>query len=176
MEELKYPIGRFEAKADYTPEELQRFINDIRYLPSLLEITVQSMDQAQLDTPYRPEGWTVTQLVHHVADSHLNAYTRFKLALTEDTPTIKPYDEAAWAELPDVKATPINVSLTLLHALHTRWTALLNSMDGEQWERAIYHPESKKEINLKSLAAMYSWHGLHHLAHVTGLKERMNWD
>ncbi|RAJ82127.1 DinB family protein [Chitinophaga dinghuensis] len=176
MEALQYPIGRFQAKVDYTPDELNGFINDIRYLPALLETVIQNMDEAQLQTPYRPDGWTVAQLVHHVADSHLNAYTRLKLALTEDVPTIKVYEEKAWAELPDVFTVPTNVSVTLLHALHARWVACLKAITPEQWERTFYHPEHKKEFNIKTITAMYAWHGLHHVAHITALKERMNWE
>lgn len=175
LEQLKYPIGRFEEPAEISASALRGYINDIRYLPSLLEIVVQSLDAAQLATPYRPDGWTVAQVVHHVADSHSNAFIRFKLALTEDNPTIKPYDEAAWAELPDVAKTPINMSLTLLHALHTRWVNLLESLTEEQWQRTFVHPESKKTFALKTVAANYAWHGKHHLAQVQRLKERNNW-
>ncbi|NIG54288.1 YfiT family bacillithiol transferase [Chitinophaga sp. Cy-1792] len=175
MEALKYPIGRFQSQASYTQEEVKRFVNDIRRLPALLEMTVQNLDQAQLNTPYRPEGWTVTQLVHHVADSHMNAYIRLKLTLTEDKPTIKPYEEAEWAKLPDTAANPINVSLTLLHALHRRWVSIFDNMEPEQWERSFIHPATGEEINLKKLAALYSWHGMHHLTHIRKLKERMNW-
>lgn len=175
LEQLKYPIGRFEAPADISASALKGYINDIRYLPSLVEIVVQTLDAAQLATPYRPDGWTVVQVVHHLADSHMNALIRFKLALTEDNPTIKPYDEAAWAELPDVAKTPINMSLTLLHALHTRWVNLLESLTEEQWQRTFVHPESGKTFALKTVAANYSWHGKHHLAQIEKLKQKNNW-
>jgi hypothetical protein len=175
LDELKYPIGRFEAPATITTHALKGYITDIRYLPSLIEIVVQTLDAAQLATPYRTGGWTVAQVVHHLADSHSQALTRFKLALTEDNPTIKPYDEAAWAELPDVAKTPINISLTLLHALHTRWVNLMESLTEEQWNRTFVHPESGKTFVLKTVAANYSWHGKHHLAHIEKLKERNNW-
>jgi hypothetical protein len=175
LEQLKYPIGRFEAPAEISPSALRGYINDIRYLPALLEIVVQTLDAAQLATPYRPDGWTVVQVVHHLADSHMNALIRFKLALTENNPTIKPYDEAAWAKLPDVEKTPINMSLTLLHALHTRWVNLLESLTEEQWQRTFVHPESGKTFALKTVAANYSWHGKHHLAQIEKLKQRNNW-
>jgi hypothetical protein len=175
LNQLKYPIGDFIAPGHITANELKGFINDIRYLPSLIEIAVQTLDAQQLDTPYRPDGWTVAQVVHHLVDSHMNALTRFKLALTEDNPTIKPYNEAAWAELPDVAKTPINVSLTLLHALHTRWVNLMENLSDEQWERTFTHPASGKTFALRTVAANYSWHGKHHLAHVERLKERNNW-
>jgi hypothetical protein len=175
MEALKYPIGRFEAQPDYTQETLQGFINDIRYLPALLETAVQQLDEYQLQTPYRPEGWTVAQVVHHVADSHMNGYTRMKLALTEDLPVIKPYDEAAWAMLPDVKHIPVNVSVTLLHALHTRWVSLMEHMPAAGWERRFVHPANGTQYNLKVHVANYAWHGKHHLGHILGLKERMDW-
>ncbi|WPV64251.1 MULTISPECIES: YfiT family bacillithiol transferase [unclassified Chitinophaga] len=175
MEDLKYPIGRFQAPSHISDLQLKSYINDIRFLPSLVEIAVQTLDAPQLSTPYRPGGWTVVQVVHHLADSHMNAYTRFKLALTEDNPVIKPYDEAAWAELPDVTKTPINISLTLLHSLHTRWVSLMDNMTPEQWERVFTHPEHGETFFLKKVAGTYSWHGKHHLAHIERLKERNNW-
>lgn len=175
LEQLKYPIGKFTAPAEISPAVLKGYISDIRYLPSLVEIAVQTLDAAQLATPYRPDGWTVAQVVHHLADSHMNALTRFKLALTEDNPTIKPYDEAAWAELPDVTKTPINISLTLLHALHTRWVSLMDNLTDEQWQHTFVHPESGKTFVLIQVAGTYSWHGKHHLAQIERLKERNNW-
>jgi len=175
MEDLKYPIGRFQAPAKISDLQLKSYINDIRFLPSLVEIAVQTLDAPQLATPYRPGGWTVAQVVHHLADSHMNAYTRFKLALTEDNPVIKPYDEAAWAELPDVTKTPVNISLTLLHALHTRWVSLMDNMTPVQWERVFTHPEHGETFYLRQVAGTYSWHGKHHLAHIEKLKERNNW-
>ncbi|NSL87466.1 putative metal-dependent hydrolase [Chitinophaga sp. Mgbs1] len=175
MEALQYPIGRFEAAPFYTPAMLQEYIYDIRDLPTLVELAIQQLDEYQLQTPYRPGGWTVAQVVHHLADSHINAITRLKLALTEDKPVIKPYDEAAWALLEDVNNTPVNVSITLLHALHTRWANLLEKLTPEQWERVFIHPEHGTHFNLKTQTATYSWHGKHHLAHIQGLKERMNW-
>jgi hypothetical protein len=133
------------------------------------------LTEAQFDTPYRPGGWTVRQVVHHVPDSHLNAYLRFKLALTEENPTIKPYEEARWAELPDTAGTQIGVSLVMLEALHRRWVNLLRSMSEEQWGRTYFHPDQNKSLRLDGVLAMYSWHGKHHTAHITGLRERMGW-
>lgn len=175
MEELQYPIGRFKSPANVTDTQLKGYINDIRHLPNLIEIAVQGLDAFQLDTPYRPGGWTVAQVVHHLADSHMNAYVRFKLALTEDAPVIKPYDEAAWANLADVRHTPVNASVTLLHALHTRWVQLLENLTPAEWERTFIHPAHNKTFGLKTIAATYAWHGKHHLAHIVNLKERENW-
>lgn len=176
LELLKYPIGKFVAPENITRHDMNVWLNNIRQLPLLLEIAVQDLDESQLLTPYRPGGWNVTQVVHHVADSHMNAYTRFKLALTEDNPVIKPYEEQLWAELPDVTSTPINVSNTLLHALHKRWTKLMDGLTDEQWERTFTHPASGKVSRLKEVLGMYSWHGHHHRMHIMRLKEREGWD
>lgn len=173
MSDPRYPIGKYEPQP-YSDKLREAWTADIRFLPALLENTVARLDQAQLHTPYREGGWTVQQLVHHVADSHVNAYTRFKLGLTEDTPTIKPYDEKSWAHLADT-ALPINLSLTLLHALHARWVAVLESIHGEQWNREVIHPETGKHMSLWFLLGMYSWHGRHHVAHVTSLVESKGW-
>ena len=175
METLKYPIGRFEAHPEYTAAMLDGFINDIRYLPQLVEIAVQQLDEYQMHTPYRPGSWNGAQVVHQLADSHMDGYIRMKLALTEEQPVIKPYEEAAWAELPDVKFTPINTSLTLLHALHTRWVSLMEHLTETAWERTFIHPANGTEYNLKTHAANYAWHGKHHLEHILRLKERMDW-
>ena len=148
---------------------------DINNLPQHLENAVLNLDAAQLDTPYREGGWTVKQLVHHVADSHMNAYIRFKLGLTEDNPTIKPYVEAAWAEMPDTKNLPINISLTILHAVHARWKEILKALIRDNLDRTVFHPEHKKQITLWELLGMYAWHSRHHTAHVTSLRERMKW-
>ncbi len=175
MEVLKYPIGHFAVPAEITPHILEGWINDIRHLPTLLEMAVQELDEAQLLTPYRPGGWNLAQVVHHVADSHMNAYTRFKLALTEHHPVIKPYEEGLWAALPDTQYTAINVSNTLLHALHKRWTVLMDHLTPEQWERTFFHPASQKTIMLREAAGNYAWHGRHHLMHIIRLKEKMGW-
>ncbi|TDX01120.1 YfiT family bacillithiol transferase [Dinghuibacter silviterrae] len=171
MNDPRYPIGKYEPQP-YSDRQRDNWIADIRFLPTLLEKTVSPLDAAQLGTPYREGGWTVQQLVHHVADSHLNAYTRFKLGLTEDTPTIRPYDEKAWAQLADT-ALPINLSLTLLHALHARWVAVLESIT--DWNREVVHPETGKHLSLWTLLGMYAWHGKHHVAHITSLIEAKGW-
>ena len=174
MEDLRYPIGKYIPQP-FSAEQLSKWIIDIRYLPNHLENAVVNLDEHQLQTPYRPEGWTVHQLVHHVADSHLNAYIRFKLGLTEINPVIKPYDEAEWAKLNDTKNLPINISLTLLFALHTRWVTVLENIKDDEWNRTVFHPEQNKEITLWHLLGMYAWHSLHHTAHITALRQRMNW-
>jgi|SRR5690242_11687334 uncharacterized damage-inducible protein DinB len=177
--DLSYPIGKqsqWHAQfATYNEAAKNEMINDIKMLPNALEIAVQNLNEEQLQTPYRPGGWTVHQLVHHVADSHINAYMRFKLGLTENNPTIKPYHQDTWALLSDTKKLPINISLTLLHALHTRWCQLLVDIKPEQWERTIFHPDLKKELTLWHLLKIYSWHSVHHTAHINNLRERMKW-
>ena len=174
LEALKYPVGRFDPSRVPTAEERRGMIEEIAALPARFRAAVEDLSPERLDTPYREGGWTVRQLAHHVPDSHMNAYVRFKLALTEDVPSIKTYDEARWAELPDVAATPVSASLTLLEALHQRWTALLSALSDEQWERAFRHPDWG-ELKLDRTLALYAWHSRHHLAHVTGLRERMGW-
>jgi hypothetical protein len=173
-EDLRYPIGKYEPQP-FSEKQLQEWILDIKYLPELLENSILNLDEAQLNTPYRPDGWTIKQLIHHVADSHMNAYIRFKLGLTENNPTIKPYEEALWAELSDTKNLPINISLTLLYALHARWIEVIKHIKSDEWNRTVYHPEAKKELTLWYLLGSYAWHCKHHTAHVLGLRERMNW-
>ncbi len=174
IELLSYPTGQYEPKP-YSEQQKQEWLNDIKFLPQTLENAILNLDEVHLQTPYRESGWTVQQVVHHVADSHLNAYVRFKLGLTEENPTIKPYDEKAWALLSDVKNVPVNISITLLYALHTRWYSLLSDLPSGSWERTIFHPEAKKEITLWWLLGNYAWHGRHHVAHITGLRERNGW-
>jgi hypothetical protein len=176
---LRYPIGKpeegkFHSKV-YGDTLKFELLNDVKMLPALLEFAVQDLDEKQLQTPYRPGGWTVHQLIHHIADSHMNAYIRFKLGLTEANPVIKPYDQDAWAELPDSKLLPINISLTLLHSLHARWFELMNNMTLDQWQLTIFHPEKKRKISLWEMLKTYSWHSLHHTAHINRLRERMKW-
>jgi len=173
-DDLRYPRGKYLPQP-FSHKQKEEWLLDIKFLPSELELSVQNLDAYQLSTPYREGGWTVQQLIHHVADSHMNAYIRFKLALTEDEPTIKPYDQDAWVQLNDVKNLPVNVSLTLLHALHQRWVAMIEELSEGQWERAIFHPEHKKLISLWEMLGMYAWHGKHHLAHIVGLRERKGW-
>ena len=176
MSDLSYPIGKFAWPAgDTTPEQRAGWISEVAELPVKFRGVVQGLTDPQLDTPYRPGGWTVRQVVHHVPDSHLNAYVRFKLALTEDNPTIKPYEEARWAELHDTKVTLIGVSLVMLEALHRRWVNLLRGMREEDWGRTLVHPEHPQPLRLDGLLAMYVWHGKHHLAHITGIRDRMGW-
>lgn len=174
MEGLRYPIGKYVPQP-FSDKQLQDWLDDINFLPKHLENAILNLDESQINTPYRPEGWTVRQLVHHVADSHINAYIRFKLALTEDNPTIKPYDQAAWANLIDTQNLPVNISLTLLYALHARWVEVLKNISVDEWNRTVFHPEQKKEITLWHLLGMYAWHSRHHVAHVTALRERMKW-
>jgi hypothetical protein len=162
--QLAYPIGQYEPQL-FSEHQRDAYIRDIAFLPQDLEIAVQGMNARQLATPYRPGGWTVNQVVHHVADSHMNAYIRFKLALTENNPVIKPYDEKAWATLPDNEVV-VNYSLTLLHALHKRWVALLKSLPDADWNRTIFHPGKQQEMTLWHLLGLYAWHGRHHVAHV----------
>lgn len=170
----RYPIGKYEPQP-YSASLREQWEADIRFLPAALENAILNLDEAQLDTPYRDGGWTIRQLVHHVADSHINAYCRFKLALTEENPTIKPYDEGKWAELIDTKNIPVNVSLTLLHAVHTRWYEIVRNMSEAGYQRTLFHPESKKTFTLWHMLGMYSWHSRHHTAHITVLREKMKW-
>jgi hypothetical protein len=174
MEDVRYPIGKYEAQP-YSDKLRTDWLNDIRFLPQLLENAMENLDEAQLLTPYRDGGWTVQQLIHHVADSHINAYCRFRLGLTEDKPTIRPYDEKAWALLSDVQHLPPNVSITLLYALHTRWHELLKNISGADWDRVVVHPEHSREMSLWYLLGMYAWHSKHHVAHITALRERNKW-
>ncbi len=170
----RYPIGKFDMNITVTKEMRSDFIKTIETLPSQLRKEVENLSQEQLDTPYRNGGWTIRQVVHHFPDSHINSYVRFKLALTEDNPQIKTYEEHLWAELPDTFITPIEVSLNLLESLHTRWSVLLRSLTDEQFERTFQHPEWGN-ITLSKVLALYVWHSKHHLAHITELKKKMGW-
>lgn len=173
--DLRYPIGSFVWPKSLTAAERKAGIQTIADTPALIRSAIQGLTDSQLDTPYRPDGWTVRQVVHHVPDSHMNAYTRFKLALTEETPTIKPYDESAWAELDDSKSRLIDASLAILDGLHARWVFLLERMKPAHFERRLKHPEHDRVITLDMLVAMYSWHGRHHTAHITELRRRSGW-
>ena len=175
MSDLRYPIGKFAWAGTLTAEERSEKFEIIAALPEKLRTAVMGLNNAQLDTPYRDGGWTVRQVVHHIADSHLNAYVRMRLALTEDAPQVKPYDEAKWAELPDARTAPINISLALLDGLHARWAMLLKSLDEKDFARMFTHPEHQDPLNLDWLVAVYAWHCLHHVAHITALRERMRW-
>ena len=175
IEKLRYPIGEFSPKDSYTAEEISSNIITIENFPAKLQMEVEDMTDEQLDTRYRPAGWTVRQVVHHVVDSHVNSYVRFKLTLTEDAPTIKPYYEDRWAELPEAKSAPVSISLPLLDALHKRWVTMLRNISPEQLKRKFHHPESGKDIALDEVIHLYAWHSSHHLAHITELKKKMNW-
>lgn len=172
--DLRYPIGKYVLRP-FSHEQKLLWLDDIRNLPSHLRQAVGGLSDEQLCTPYREGGWTVRQVVHHVADSHMNAYTRVKLGLTEEHPTIRPYDEGEWAKLDDVGRVPCDVSLDLLRALHTRWYAALENLSDEQWMRKVRHPEHDRDMTLWNLLGSYAWHGIHHTRHITVLRERMGW-
>ncbi len=172
--DLAYPIGKFQHPGAVTAAQREQYIAEIESLPGQLCSAVAGLNEEQLDTPYRPGGWTVRQTVHHLADSHMNSYVRFKLALTEEQPTVKPYAEDRWAELPEGRTASPDVSLTLLDALHRRWAMMLRAMGHEDFGRTFVHPQAgvmRLDLNL----ALYAWHGRHHLAHITSLKGRMGW-
>jgi hypothetical protein len=173
MSDLRYPIGKFHFDGPST-EDKQKCIDDIAHAPANLCAAVKGLSEQQLNTPYRPDGWTVRQVIHHVPDSHLNAYIRFKLALTEEEPTIKPYAEDRWAKLADTRDTPVEVSLALLDSLHDRWGRLLRALGPEDWKRTFRHPELGL-VSLEKNLALYAWHGRHHIAHITALRERRGW-
>jgi len=179
MGDLRYPIGKFEwvpsENKEQTSERRLHYVDVLAKLPSNMAAAVRGLNAEQLDTPYRPQGWTVRQVIHHVPDSHLNAYVRFKLALTEDNPTIRPYDEAKWAQLPDSTLTPVEVSLQLLAALQSRWVDLVRSMQPADFARTLLHPE-RGTLTLDQMLAMYAWHSAHHTAHITSLRQRMGWN
>ena len=174
MTDPRYPIGKFHFEGPYSEDQRKALIGDIERAPAALRAAVSGLSPQQLDTPYRDGGWTVRQVIHHLPDSHMNAYVRWKLALTEDGPTIKPYAEDRWAQLADTQSTPVEVSLTLLDALHTRWVQLLRSLTPEDWNRQFRHPELGP-VSLEKNLGIYAWHGKHHVAHVTELRKRMGW-
>lgn len=173
-ENLSFPIGKVPW-VKFSENEKEARLADIVFLPRMLEYAVLNLNEDQIQTPYRDGGWTVNQVIHHVADSHMNAFVRCKLCLTEDKPTIKPYDQDKWGQTGDVLDVPVNLSITLLHSLHHRWHALLKPLTDDQWQRTVYHPEQQKEISLWHLLLIYAWHGKHHAAHITNLRERMGW-
>ena len=175
MEDLRFPVGDFTFPQHATTEEERvQWIREIAETPANLRVAVAGLNVEQLATPYRPGGWTVRQVVHHLPDSHLHSYIRFKFALTEDKPVIKPYDEARWAELPDAVDTPVDVSLQLLEALHTRWVRCLQTLGDADWRRTFQHPE-RGLVRLEQNLALYAWHGRHHVAHITALRRWMGW-
>ena len=174
-EDLRYPIGPFRFEGDASPARREQWIAEIAAAPGHLRAAVAGLSATQLDTPYRENGWTVRQVVHHVPDSHLNAYTRIKLALTEQEPTIRPYEEARWAELPDARSGAIEPSLDLLDSLHRRWLMLLRQMGAADFQRQFRHPEHGRIFTVVEAVALYAWHGRHHTAHITALRQRMGW-
>jgi hypothetical protein len=171
LEKLKYPVGKFSAPMEYSTGDLETWIREIESLPSLCRAELKDFTEEMLDTPYRNGGWTARQVVHHIVDSHMNGYMRFKLTLTEDHPTIRPYREDLWAQLPDSKAVP-EVSLILLEALHNRWSILIRNMSESDLSRNYFHPESKKDFMLNTALALYAWHGKHHLEHIRIVKRK----
>src|SRR5690349_6797761 len=173
-QDLSYPIGKFRYETAQTPVQRKAALDVIRYTPAKLREAVRGLSPEQLDTPYRPGGWTVRQVVHHVPDSHMNAFIRTKLALTENEPTIKPYDEKAWANLADVPLTPVETSLRLLECIHERWDHILRAMSDSDFSRPLLHPEHGVRT-LDWIIALYAWHGPHHVAHITTLRQRMGW-
>jgi hypothetical protein len=175
LDQLKYPVGKFSFNASADDKEVSQWISDIEKLPALLRNALIGLNDQQLDTPYRPDGWTLRQVVHHLADSHMNAYMRIKLALTEDKPAIKPYLEKAWAEMEDGKNLSPEVSLAILDALHARFVHMLKKINPSDYGRSVFHPESKREMSVKFLMNLYAWHGKHHTAHITSLRERNKW-
>ena len=174
MADPRYPIGKFSFEGPLSEEQKAHFLDDIEQTPARLKAAVKGLSEQQLETPYRDGGWTVRQVVHHVPDSHLNSYIRFKLALTEEEPTIRPYFEDRWAELPEAKTAPIELSLSLLEDLHKRWILMLRALKPAEWKRTFRHPEIGL-MTLEKNLALYAWHGRHHVAHVTALRERMGW-
>lgn len=173
---LRYPIGKFQPPSKFTPKLIEKYISDIEEFPSTLRGEVESLSDNQLNTPYRPGGWSVRQVVHHCADSHMNSMVRFKLALTEDKPAIKPYFEARWAELADSNSMPVGPALDFLDGLHARWVFLLRSLGENDFKKTFIHPEQGRDIRLDVNLALYAWHGKHHLAHITSLKKKKGWD
>ncbi len=174
LEQLKYPVGRYIKPDSYSAETLKEWIATLEGLPLWMDACIENLDHNHLQMPYREGGWTIQQLVHHVADSHMNAYIRLKLALTEDNPTVKPYNEQTWAELPDTQLVPVNMSVTLLHAMHRRMVVLLNQLQPSDWDRTYFHPEHQRPFPVWEMVAMYAWHSRHHTAHIKNFRHRIN--
>lgn len=175
FEQLKYPKGRLFSQPDPSPEQVEGWLRELEALPGAVRAAVAGLTDAQLDTPYRSGGWTVRQLAHHLPDSHMNAYMRTQWTLTEDRPTIKPYDQDAWAQLPYPNSAPIADSLDLLDATHRRWTSVLRLLSDDQWKREYFHPEDQKYFTLHHLLQVYAWHSRHHLAHIVNARQRNGW-
>lgn len=174
IELLKYPTGRYQRPENHNAAARQEWIDVLAALPSWIDVSLENLDAGQLETPYREGGWNVRQVVHHLADSHINAYVRLKLALTEENPTIKTYEEKGWAELADSRITPINVSVTLLHSLHRRWTDLLRNLDEADWDRTYHHPVQQRPVPIWEMTALYAWHCRHHTAHIRLVRDHWN--
>ena len=172
--DARYPIGQYEPQP-YSEAQKEEWLADIQFLPNAIENAIHNLDESQLATPYRDGGWTVHQLVHHVADSHMQAFVRFKLGYLENNPTIKPYNEGDWVTTSDVQNLPVNISITLLFALHARWYAFLKSLEGNDWDKTIFHPGHEKKMTLWYLLGSYAWHGRHHTAHITELRSQKGW-
>lgn len=175
LEELRYPIGKFSFNAGADAKQINQHISDIENLPEKMRNAVKGLSETQLCTAYRDGGWTIKQVVHHVADSHINAYVRIKLALTENHPTIKPYEESKWAELDDAQNMPVEISLSLLDSLHARWAHMMKRLSSEEFAKTVFHPESKRDMSVNFLIQLYAWHSRHHTAHITSLRERKGW-
>ena len=175
LEQLQYPIGRYRRPDVITKDHLQSWSEEIAALPGLLEAALDGWPDEQLDTPYRPGGWTVRQLVHHIADSHMNAHCRLRLALTEEQPTIKPYEQDGWVKLADADQMPVSHSLGIVRGVHARWAFLLKNLEANQLQRTFVHPEHGKVFTVEEMNGLYAWHGKHHVAHITELKKRMKW-
>lgn len=175
MEELQYPIGKYEKPKEMTDVLRKEWLGVLSALPAWIDASVENLDAEQMNVPYREGGWTIVQVIHHLADSHMNAYIRLKLALTEENPTVKPYNEKAWAELPDNNVVPVNISITLLHALHRRLVATLEHLNESDWLKTYYHPDHKRDFPVWEVVALYAWHSRHHTAHILKLRERMGW-
>jgi hypothetical protein len=171
MENLQYPIGQYEPQP-FSEKQKKEWLQDIQFLPGLVEMAIENMDAKMLETPYREGSWDIKQVVHHIADSHINSYVRFKLGVTENNPTIKAYDEVQWADMKDVKDVPINISVTLLYALHTRWHHFLLGLQNEDWNKTVVHSVTGKQMTLWYLLGMYAWHGKHHTAHIEIVRKK----
>lgn len=170
--DVRFPIGRFNYEGEITQPQREAWINEIEQLPSKLRESIKGLEETALNAPYREGGWTIRQVVHHLADSHMNSFIRFKLALTEDTPSIKPYFEDRWANLQDSAAAEIELSLSLIDTLHKRWVILLKSLSDSDFKRQFYHPESKETVSLDYNLGIYAWHGNHHVAHITSFRSK----
>lgn len=175
IDEIRFPIGEFHYSDPVSDAELYEYINDMEKFTAILSKEIAGLTKEQLNTPYRDGGWTIQQLVHHIADSHMNGYIRAKLVVTEDTPAIKPYDQDRWSELEEVKISNINESIKILDALHKRWVTFLRTLTPEDFEKEYFHPEHGISISLRSSTASYGWHCRHHVAHITNLKKKMGW-